>query len=249
LPPSFESAGAPASAPTYRETLPSCSCGTVEPVLAAEREQEVVARHARDRLRLEAEELPDSVVFVYDVVAGAEVGEALERAAPEAALARGAAAEDLVVGQEDEAEVAPDEAAPRGSNREQQLRLLRQLLARLEHARLDAARRFCVRSASPRCGNATTTRWPGADERRELALGLGETARGDRRASAPRRRAAGSAGTGSSSLAPSSDGASTLSSSQTRRTASGSKTKSGGPASAATRSSGTGTALVPVFRT
>src|SRR5205807_5890121 len=106
---------------------------------AAEREQEIVPRHTRDGLRLEAEELSDAVILVDDVVAGAEVGEALERLAAEAALARRATPEDLVVGQEDDAEIAPDEAAPRGRDREQELRLLRQLVPRLEHARLDAA--------------------------------------------------------------------------------------------------------------
>ena len=50
----------------------------VEPVLAAEGEVEVVARDAGDLLRLEAEQLADTVVLVDDVVAGAEVGEALE---------------------------------------------------------------------------------------------------------------------------------------------------------------------------
>ena len=50
-------------------------------VLAAEAEQEVVARDAGDLLRLEAEQLRDPVVLVDDVVARAQVGEARERAA------------------------------------------------------------------------------------------------------------------------------------------------------------------------
>ena len=37
-----------------------------------------------------------------------------------------------------------------------------------------------MRSASPRCGNATMTRVPAADERAQLVLGLGEAAGGDR---------------------------------------------------------------------
>ena len=53
----------------------------VDAVLAAEAEQEVVAGDARDLLRLEAEQLRDAVVLVDDVVAGAQVGEARERAA------------------------------------------------------------------------------------------------------------------------------------------------------------------------
>src|SRR5213075_2251783 len=69
----------------------------VEAVLAAEREQEVVARDAGDLLRLEPEQLADAVVLVDDVVARAQVGEALQRAAADPALARHAPAEDLVV--------------------------------------------------------------------------------------------------------------------------------------------------------
>src|SRR5205823_258854 len=53
----------------------------VEPVVSAETEEEVVARDLRDGLRLEAEQLPDSMVFVDDEVAGAQVGEALQGAA------------------------------------------------------------------------------------------------------------------------------------------------------------------------
>src|SRR5581483_4845337 len=68
----------------------------VKAVVAAEREQEVVARDARDLLRLEAEELADAVVLVDDVVAGAQVGERLERAPADAALLRHAPAEHLM---------------------------------------------------------------------------------------------------------------------------------------------------------
>jgi hypothetical protein len=74
----------------------------VEPVVAAEAEEEVVARDLGDRLRLEAEQLPDAVVLVDDEVAGAEVGEALERAAGGSRPARRALAEDLCVRQQDE---------------------------------------------------------------------------------------------------------------------------------------------------
>ena len=104
----------------------------VEAVLAAEGEEEVVARDARDLLRLEAEQLPDAVVLVDDEVAGPEVGERGECAAEAAVGARRPLAEDLRVRQEDETELAPDEAAPGGSDREQELGLLRQVLPRLE---------------------------------------------------------------------------------------------------------------------
>ena len=51
----------------------------VQPVLPAEREQQVVARDPADSLGLEAEQLADAVVLVYDVVARAEVGERPQR--------------------------------------------------------------------------------------------------------------------------------------------------------------------------
>ena len=105
----------------------------------------------------------------------------LQRASAEAALARHAAAEDLVVGQEDEAEVAPDEAAAGGRDREEELRLLRQLVSRLQHARLDPAQEVlgAKRLAAMREGDDDAL--ARAQERRELALGLGEAAGGDRR--------------------------------------------------------------------
>ena len=69
----------------------------VEPVLALEGEEEVVARDAGDVLRLEAEETPDAVILVDDVVADAEVGEGLERATETRVDARRTLAEDLRV--------------------------------------------------------------------------------------------------------------------------------------------------------
>ena len=152
----------------------------VEAVLAAEGEQEVVARDAGDRVRLEPEQAADAVILVHDVVAGAEVGERLQCASAEAALARHTAAEDLVIGEEDEAELAPDEAAAGGRDREEELRLLRQLVSRLQHARLDAAQEVlgAKRLAAMREGDDDAL--ARAQERRELALGLGEAAGGDR---------------------------------------------------------------------
>ena len=121
------------------------------------------------------------MVFMYDVIISAEVGEALERAAAETALAGGAAAEDLVVGQEDEAEVAPDEAAPRGRDREQELRRLGQLVSRLEHARLDAAEEVLRAQRLAAVRERDDDALAAAEEGRKLALRLGEAASGDRR--------------------------------------------------------------------
>ena len=69
----------------------------VEPVLALEGEEEVVARDAGDVLRLEPEETPDAVVLVDDVVADAEVGERLQRATETRVGARRPLPEDLRV--------------------------------------------------------------------------------------------------------------------------------------------------------
>ena len=153
----------------------------VEAVLAAEREEEVVARDARDLLRLEAEQLADAVVLVDDEVAAAEVGERGERAAEPPVGARRPLAEDLRVRQQHEAELAPDEAAAGGRDREEELRLLRAGPAPASSTRASARlSRFSVRSASPACGNATTTRLPPRTKPFSSVLGLGEPARGDR---------------------------------------------------------------------
>src|SRR5439155_16379629 len=85
----------------------------VQAVLATERDEEVVARDARDLLRLEAEQLPDAVVLVDDVVARPQVGERLEGAPEPVGGARRTLAEDLRLGQQHEPELAPDESAPR----------------------------------------------------------------------------------------------------------------------------------------
>jgi hypothetical protein len=111
----------------------------VEAVLAAERQVEVVARDARDRLRLEREQLPDAVVLVHDVVAGTEVGEGLERAAEARVGAGRALAEDLDVRQQGDAEVAPDEAAARGAHDETESRLLGERLVVVEDVCIDLA--------------------------------------------------------------------------------------------------------------
>ena len=139
MPPSFESAGELGVGADVLRDLAQLLVRDVEPVLAAEGEKEVVARDPGDLLRLEAEQFPDAVVLVDDEVAGAEVGEGRERAAEPPVGARRSLAEDLRVGQEDEAELAPDEAAPRGRDGEEELRLAGQVLARLDSARVARA--------------------------------------------------------------------------------------------------------------
>ena len=151
-----------------------------EPVLALEREQEVVARDVGDRASLVAEQLPDPVVLVNDVVTDAEVGERLERPPEPRVPPRGPLAEHLRVGKQDDAQVAPDEAAARGRDREQERRALREPVARLEDPGLDLAehglRAQRVATVRERDHDAVA----GADEARELVLGLAQPAGGDR---------------------------------------------------------------------
>src|SRR5207302_9709458 len=86
----------------------------VEAVLTPEGEQQVVASDTRDLLRLEGLQAADAVILVDDVVAGAEVGEALQRASEARVRPGGTLAEDLRIGQQREPELAPDEAATPG---------------------------------------------------------------------------------------------------------------------------------------
>ena len=101
--------------------LPDLLVRHEQPVLAAEREVEVVARDAGDRLGVEPEELPDTVVLVDDMVAHPQVGEARESAAEAGVRPRRLLAEDLGVRQEDETELPPDEPAPRRRDRESEI--------------------------------------------------------------------------------------------------------------------------------
>ena len=154
----------------------------VQAVLAAEGEQQVVARDAGDRLRLEAEELPDAVVLVHDVVAGAQVGERLQRATDARdLLPRRTLPEDLRVRKENEVQVAPHEAAARRRDGEPRLRFVVEHVAGIEHRRVDTAQEVLgsQRLAAMREGDDdAVTR---ADERVQLVLGLRQAARRERR--------------------------------------------------------------------
>ncbi len=152
----------------------------VEAVFAAERELEVVARDSGDLARLEAEQLADAVVLVDDMVSGAELGEGLERAARGCGAAAGAAAEDLRVGEQCEPELAPDEAAARVGDGEQELRLVGQLLALVDQTGLDAAQQVLRAQRFALVRERDDGSQAAADERAELVLGFGEAARGDR---------------------------------------------------------------------
>ena len=115
-----------------------------------------------DRLRLEAEQLADAVVLVDDVVAGAQVGERLERAA-ERARRRAAAA----CGRPACRAGARARARARRSRAARARRRTRGPASRgssppgRRRARASTRRSIaCVRSASPRCGKATTRGGP-----------------------------------------------------------------------------------------
>ena len=152
----------------------------VEAVVAPEGEEEVVARDARDLLRLEAEQPPDAVVLVDDEVARAQVGEGGERPAEAAVGARRPLAEDLRVGQQNEAELAPDEAAARGRDGEEKLRLLGELLAGLEQPRVGAFEEVLRAQRLAGVRKRDDDSVAAANEARELRLRLGEPACGDR---------------------------------------------------------------------
>src|SRR5581483_4351473 len=123
-----------------------------------------------DLLRLEPEKLRDPVVLVDDVVAGPQVEEARERAPRGGARPRRAPAEDLRVGEERDAEVAPDEPPPR--RRDDELEAV---------ADLHAAKQMLLPLglAAVREGDVDVEALP--QEPAELVLGLAEPAGGERR--------------------------------------------------------------------
>ena len=153
----------------------------VEAVLAAEGDEEVVARDAGHLARLETEQLADAVILVDDVVTRAEVGERCERAAEAPVGARRPLPEDLRVGQQDEPELAPDEAPPRRRDGEQELRLVGQLPAGLEDARVGPPQQVLCPQRLARVREGDDDPVAAADEAGELRLGLGEPTGGDRR--------------------------------------------------------------------
>ena len=128
-------------------------------------------------LRLEAEQLPDAVILVDDVVAGAQVGERLERAAEARVGARRALAEDLRVrGSSASPRLAPDEAA--AGRRDDEARPRPPSAGRRRDRRRPRPRPAelgWARSASPRCGKATSTRRP--PRRRAAASSFSASAR------------------------------------------------------------------------
>ena len=121
------------------------------------------------------------MILVDDVVADAKVGERRERPTETRIGSRRPLAEDLRVGEEDEAKVAPDEAAARRRDREAHARFPRERGV----VRVDRALDLPQQTALPQRLAAVRERDDDpvvrADEAGELVLGLGEAARRDRR--------------------------------------------------------------------
>jgi hypothetical protein len=154
----------------------------VQAVVAAEAEEEVVARDPGDGLGLEAEQLADAVVFMDDVVARAQVGEGLERAAGGRGAARSALPEDLGVRKQREPQVAPDEPAARGRDGEEELRVLGESLAGHQEARIHPAEEVHRPQGLAPVRERDDDAVPRPHKRRELGLCLSEPACRDRRA-------------------------------------------------------------------
>ena len=192
----------------------------VEAVLAAEREEEVVARDAGDGLRLEAEQLADAVVLVDDVVAGAQVGERLRARARRSR--RRARARRLRKTCMSGSRTSPSsrQTKPRraGETAKQQRGLV---AAAALPARADAPRPGAAGSASAAPRRGAGTRRRRAARRARTPPARSRPRRGPRAAIAGRcaSNAKGwPGGNGSSSVAPvERDGLESPSSSQTRR--------------------------------
>ena len=222
--------------PDVARDFPDLLVRDVEAVLAAEGEEEVVARDAGDVLRLEAEETADAVILVHDVVADPKVGEGLERATEARVGAGRALAEDLRVRKQGDPEVAPDEASPRRADDEGE-RTDRGASSAIVPSTVASTfrSRRCVRSASPWCGKVTTTRRPC------LTIAASSfSASASPRAAIAGRCASNTCGcergSASSRAVPSRLGRSSASSSQRLATSSTCQTRSGAPSRSGTRS-------------
>src|SRR5204862_7952606 len=144
--------------------------GNVQAVLAPEGEQQVVAGDAGDLFGLERLQTPDAVVLVNDVVARAEIGKALQRAPEPRVRSRWTLAEDLRVREQDEPELAPDEAAPGRRDRKQELGLLGQRLHRLEQPRVEPAEQVVRQQHIPSVWDCSYNELTGATQLAEIVV-------------------------------------------------------------------------------
>ena len=153
----------------------------VEAILAPEREEEVVAGDVGDGLRLEAEELADTVVLVDDEVAGTQVGEALERAPEPRVGTRRSLAKHLRVREQHDSQLPRDEAAAHRGDGEEQTRIARELPPRLELLGVDLAEHGLRPRRLAGVGERDNDAISRLQEPAEVVLGLGKAPRGDRR--------------------------------------------------------------------
>jgi hypothetical protein len=168
--------------PHITRHFPDLLVRDVEAVVAAEGEEEIVARDPGDGSRLETEQVADPVILVDDKVARAQVGESLQGAAKPCVGPRRPLPEDLRVREEDEPELARHESTTGGRDREANGLVRRELFAGLQQLGLDLSEKRLRPQRLAAVGEGDHHPVPRADERLEIPLGLGEAARSDRRA-------------------------------------------------------------------
>jgi hypothetical protein len=154
----------------------------VEPVLALELQVEVVPGDARHRLRLEADEAPDAVVLVDDVVPAAQVHER-RHGAPQAPLAggRSAPSQELHRGDDRQAQRLGHHASADARDDEGHPRRVREPLAGFEDAGLDPAQSALRAVGVTAVGEGHEHAQALADEPAEGILRLGRATGGERR--------------------------------------------------------------------
>ena len=143
---------------------------------------EVVARDARDGFSCRSRAARHQVL-VDDVVAHPQIGEACERSAEARVGARGGfLVEDLRIGEAARSVSRARRIRGAPGRRQNAGRVGRKRLARREERPADLVEQRSLPpfSASPRCANATTTRFLDWTKPLSLALRFGEAAGGDR---------------------------------------------------------------------
>ena len=178
----------PAVGPDVAADLRELVVRHVQAVIAPELEVEVVADDAADLLRVEADEPPDAVVLVDDVVAGAKVGDRRERAADPRWAARAATAEELPRRQHRQAQARGDEPPPELGDAEGHAGLLGARPAGVGQRRLDAAKLHVGPPRLAEVREADQHPVAGPREAAQLVLGLGDAERRERRRVGVERR-------------------------------------------------------------
>ena len=121
------------------------------------------------------------MVLVDDEVAAAQVRERLERAPADTPLTRGPLTEDLRIGQQDEAEVSPDQTASRRRDGEHEPRISRQLFSCCNDTRFDAPKEVLLPQRLAEMREGDDDALSGTHERRQLVLRFGQPTSDERR--------------------------------------------------------------------